>query len=109
MAIQTFTQEFSEVDRAILEGETAGFVRVHVKRGTDQVLGATIVASNAGDIISEISLAMTQGLGLKKIAAAIHPYPTQAEGIRKVGDQFNRTRLTPLVKWLFRKILSMSR
>ncbi len=109
LAIQTFTQEFSEVDRAILEGETAGFVRVHVKRGTDQVLGATIVASNAGDIISEISLAMTQGLGLKKIAAAIHPYPTQAEGIRKVGDQFNRTRLTPLVKWLFRKILSMSR
>jgi len=108
-AIQTFTQEFSEVDRAILEGETAGFVRVHVKQGSDQVLGATIVASNAGDMISEISLAMTHGLGLKKIASAIHPYPTQAEAIRKVGDQFNRTRLTPLVKWLFRKILSMSR
>ncbi len=106
---QTYTQEFDEVDRAILEGETNGMVRVHVKKGSDEILGATIVAANAGDMISEISLAMTHGLGLKKIASAIHPYPTQAEAIRKVGDQFNRTRLTPLVKSLFAKWLAWTR
>ena len=94
---------------AILEGETEGLVRVHVKRGTDEIVGATIVAANAGDMISEIALAKTNGLGLKKIANTIHPYPTQAEAIRKVGDQFNRTRLTPLVKGLFKKWLAWTR
>lgn len=109
VAIDTYTQELKEVDRAILEGETSGFVRVHVKQGTDEIVGATIVAGNAGDMIGEISLAMTHGLGLKKIATAIHPYPTQAEAIRKVGDQFNRTRLTPFVKRLFEKWLAWTR
>lgn len=109
IAIDTFTQKFEDVDRAILEGEDEGFVRVHVRRGTDKIVGATIVARNAGDMIGEISLAMTHGLGLRKIASTIHPYPTQAEAIRKVGDQFNRTRLTPLVKSLFRKWLAWTR
>ncbi len=107
--IQTYTQEFSEVDRAILEGDTDGFVKVHVKAGSDEIVGATIVAHNAGDMISEITLAMTNGLGLKNIASTIHPYPTQADAIRKVGDQFNRTRLTPFVKSLFQKWLSWTR
>jgi len=109
LAIETYTQEFSEVDRAILEGETEGFVRVHVKKGSDQILGATIVAAHAGDMISELSLAMTHDLGLKKVASTIHPYPTQAEAIRKVGDQYNRTRLTPLVKSLFNQWLAWTR
>jgi len=109
IAIQTYTQEMKEVDRAILEGETDGFVRVHVRAGSDQIVGATIVAPNAGDLISEITLAMTAGLGLKKIAGTIHPYPTQAEAIRRVGDQFNRTRLTPMVKSLFEKWLRWTR
>lgn len=109
VAIDTYTQQLKEVDRAILEGETDGFVRVHTKQGSDEIVGATIVAPNAGDMIGEISLAMTHGLGLKKIATAIHPYPTQAEAIRKLGDQFNRTRLTPFVKGLFEKWLAWSR
>ncbi|MCL4110332.1 UNVERIFIED_CONTAM: hypothetical protein GTU68_057504, partial [Idotea baltica] len=109
IAIDTFTQPLSGVDRAILEGETEGFVRVHVKKGTDKIVGATIVATNAGDMIGEISLAMTHGLGLKKIASAIHPYPTQGEAIRKVGDLYSRTRLTPTVKTLFKKWLSWTR
>jgi len=107
--VDTYTQEFAEVDRAILEGEDDGFARVHVKRGTDMIVGATIVARNAGDMISEITLAMTHGLGLSKIGSTIHPYPTQAEAIRKLGDLFNRTRLTPLVKTLFNKWLSWTR
>jgi pyruvate/2-oxoglutarate dehydrogenase complex dihydrolipoamide dehydrogenase (E3) component len=107
--IDTYTQELDHVDRAILDDETDGFVRVHVKKGTDQILGATIVATNAGDMISEVALAMTHGLGLKKVADTIHPYPTQAEAIRKVGDLYNRSRLTPRVKSLFRKWLAWTR
>jgi pyruvate/2-oxoglutarate dehydrogenase complex dihydrolipoamide dehydrogenase (E3) component len=99
--IDTFTRELHDVDRSILEGRTNGFVRVHVRKGTDRIIGATIVAFNAGDMISEITLAMTNGLGLKHIAGTIHPYPTQAEAIRQVADAYNRTRLTPMVKKLF--------
>lgn len=105
----TYIQHFADIDRAILAGETEGFVKVHTRKGTDQILGATIVAPHAGDLISEITLAMTHGLGLKKIGSTIHPYPTQAEAIRKLGDQFNRTRLTPFVKSLFRKWLAWTR
>jgi pyruvate/2-oxoglutarate dehydrogenase complex dihydrolipoamide dehydrogenase (E3) component len=102
----TFVQDLEDVDRAILEEETDGFVKIHVKKGRDEIVGATIVATNAGDMISEITLAMTHGLGLKKIGSTIHPYPTQAEAVRKVGDLYNRTRLTPLVKSAFRKWLA---
>lgn len=109
LEIDTFTQEFSGVDRAILEGQTEGFARVHVKKGTDTIVGATIVAENAGDMISEFSLAMTHGLGLKKIGSTIHPYPTQAEAVRKLGDQFNKTRLTPTIGKLFSKWLAWTR
>ncbi len=94
MEIDTYVQHLSDVDRAILEGQDDGFVKVHTKRGSDQIVGATIVAENAGDLISEITVAMQGGLGLSKIGATIHPYPTQAEAIRKLGDQFNRTKLT---------------
>ncbi len=109
LAIDTYVQEFSDVDRAILDGQENGLVQIHTKRGKDRILGATIVARNAGDMISEITLAMTHGLGLSEIAAAIHPYPTQAEAIRKLGDQYNRTRLTPLVKSLFERWLRWTR
>lgn len=107
--IDTYIQNFSENDRALLEGETEGFVKVHVKQGTDKIVGATIVAPSAGEMISEITLAMTHGLGLSKIGSTIHPYPTQAEAIRKLGDQYNRTRLTPFVKALFQRWLNWSR
>ncbi len=107
--VDTYVQHFSDVDRAILEGENSGFAKVHVKKGTDQIVGATIVARNAGDMISEITLAMTHGLGLSKIGSTIHPYPTQAEAILKVGDMDNRTRLTPRVKALFERWLSWTR
>jgi pyruvate/2-oxoglutarate dehydrogenase complex dihydrolipoamide dehydrogenase (E3) component len=109
IAVDTFLQRFHDVDRAILDGQDGGFVKVHVKKGTDTILGATIVASHAGDLISEITLAMTHGLGLGKIGRTIHPYPTHAEAIRKLGDQFSRTRLTPFVKGLFCRWLAWTR
>lgn len=107
--VQTFTVELSDVDRAILDGEDEGFLKVHVKKGSDKIIGATIVASHAGDMISEITLAMTAGVGLGTLAKTIHPYPTQAEVIKKVADAYGRTRLTPVVKWLFEKILAWRR
>ena len=109
IAVETYVQNFHDVDRAILEGEEAGFAKVHVKKGTDKIVGATIVARSAGDLISEITLAMTHGLGLSKIGNTIHPYPTQAEAIRRLGDQYNRTRLTPFVKSIFRRWLTWTR
>ena len=107
--LNTFTQPLSGVDRAILEGETDGFVRVYCKKGSDQILGATIVAAHAGDMIGEIVMAMKHRIGLGKIASVIHPYPTQAEAVRKLGDQFNRTKLTPTVKSLFNAWLKWTR
>jgi pyruvate/2-oxoglutarate dehydrogenase complex dihydrolipoamide dehydrogenase (E3) component len=98
VALDTFTVPFAGVDRAITDGETEGFARVHTARGTDKILGATIVGKHAGDLISELTLAMNAGIGLGKIASTIHPYPTRAEVIRKLGDQYNKTRLTPRAK-----------
>ncbi len=107
--VDTFTQELSKVDRAILDGETEGFVRVHVRKGTDEIVGATVVAAHAGDLIGELTLAMKGKLGLKTIGATIHPYPTQAEAIRRTGDLYNRTRLTPFVKSLMQRWLAWQR
>jgi pyruvate/2-oxoglutarate dehydrogenase complex dihydrolipoamide dehydrogenase (E3) component len=98
IAVTTLTVPLSEVDRALLDGETEGFARVHLKKGTDTILGATIVARHAGEMISEISLAMTAGLGLSAVGKTIHPYPTQAEAVKKLADAWNRTRLTPFIR-----------
>ena len=109
ISISTFEQPLSGVDRAVIDGEDNGFVRLHVEAGSDRIIGATVVAANAGDIISHVSLAMTHGIGLRKIAQVIHPYPTQAEAIRKIGDQFNRTRLTPTIKAILNTWLRWNR
>ncbi|MGH7899034.1 MAG: mercuric reductase [Candidatus Binatia bacterium] len=101
IAIDTLVRPFAEVDRAILDGEEDGFVKIHLRKGTDKIVGATIVAAHAGDLISEITVAMAAGMGLGRLASVIHPYPTQAEAIRQLGDAYNRTRLTPVVKTVF--------
>ena len=106
ITVNTFKKSFEEVDRAIVDGEEEGFVKIHVKKGTDKILGATVVARHAGEMISEITLAMVGKVGLGTIANVIHPYPTQAEAIRQVGDAYNRTRLTPFVKGLLEKWLT---
>jgi pyruvate/2-oxoglutarate dehydrogenase complex dihydrolipoamide dehydrogenase (E3) component len=92
--VRTFTVPLHEVDRAVLDGEEEGFFRVHLRRGTDRILGATLVAEHAGDMIGEIALAMTSGVGLAGIGDTIHPYPTQSEVFRKAADAWRRTRLT---------------
>lgn len=106
--ITTFRQDLAEVDRAILDGDTEGFVKVHLSEGTDKILGATIVAPNAGDLIGALSIAMTNGVGLGEIASSIHPYPTVAEAIRKAGDQYGRTKLTTTAARVLRLMLKLS-
>jgi len=107
--LDTYLRPFADVDRAIAEGEENGFVKIHTKKGSDQIVGATIVANHAGDMISEISVAMAGKIGLGSIASVIHPYPTQAEAIRQLGDAFNRTKLTPAVTKIFDTIHSFRR
>jgi pyruvate/2-oxoglutarate dehydrogenase complex dihydrolipoamide dehydrogenase (E3) component/uncharacterized membrane protein YdjX (TVP38/TMEM64 family) len=106
---QVFKKPLREVDRAVIDGEEEGFVKILVSEGSDRLLGATIVASHAGEMISEVTLAMTAKMGLGALAGVIHPYPTQAEAIRAAGDLYNRTRLTPFVKSLFTRFLAWRR
>ncbi len=108
LAVDTFTVELGENDRARADGDS-GFVRVHVRKGSDSILGATIVARNAGDMISELTLAMVNKLGLGKFTDVIHPYPTQAEAIRKVAELHRRTKLTPRVQWALKQWLAWAR
>ena len=106
---RTFIERFSDVDRAITDGAEEGLIKVHIETGRDRILGATIVAEHAGEMINEITMAMTTHVGLGKISSVIHPYPTQAEAIRRVADAYNRTRLKPIVKFLFDRYLSWQR
>ena len=96
--VTTLTVPLADVDRAVLDGETEGFARVHLKKGSDRILGATLVARHAGEMINEFSVAITNGLGLSAIGKTIHPYPTQAEAIKRLADAYNRTRLTTFAK-----------
>ena len=107
--IETYTQSMAKVDRAVTDGEEDGFVRIHVERGSKRILGGTIVARHAGEMIGEISVAMAAGLKLTQLSNVIHPYPTQAEAIRKCADACNRARLTPGVKRLLEKWLRWTR
>ena len=106
LEVDTWSVPMDDVDRALAEGDTEGFLRVHTKRGSDDIVGATIVARHAGEMISEITTAMIAGLGLGSFAGVIHPYPTQMEAIRKAADAYNRTKLTALttrvLDWWFR-------
>ena len=105
---ETYTTPLSDVDRAIVEGETDGFIRIHVD-GSGIIKGATIVGPHAGDLISEVAVAMRGDMTLDALADVIHPYPTLAGGIRSAGDDYNRTKLTLTVKKILRQVLAMRR
>jgi pyruvate/2-oxoglutarate dehydrogenase complex dihydrolipoamide dehydrogenase (E3) component len=109
IAVATYTQELKEVDRAVLDGETDGFVKVLVKEGSDRIIGATIVASHAGEIISELTTAIKAGVGLGSLGDVIHPYPTQADAIRRAAGLYTRTRLTPFVSAMMKRWFAFTR
>lgn len=99
--VETITIPMREVDRARTDGTTEGFFRVHLKAGSDTILGATLVAEHAGEIISQVTQAMTAGVGLGKVGETIFPYPTAAEVLRKAADAWRRGKLTPTAKRAF--------
>ena len=75
----------------IADGEEEGFVKIHVKERSDKILGATVVARHAGEMINDISLAIGSRLGMDTLAHVIHPYPTQAAAIKMAADAYHRT------------------
>ena len=100
--------DFDDVDRALADGETEGFVKILHKKGSDEILGATIVARHGGEMISEISTAMIGKMGLSKLSTVIHPYPTQAMAIKQAADAYRRTLLTERTKKLLGFLYKLS-
>jgi pyruvate/2-oxoglutarate dehydrogenase complex dihydrolipoamide dehydrogenase (E3) component len=108
IAVQSFNLSFSDNDRAVVDGNTVGFARVHTKEdGT--ILGATLVSQHAGESIGEFTLAMNQGLKLGDLSGVIHPYPTEAEIIKRLGDSSMKSRLKPWMKRLLSRFFAMRR
>lgn len=107
--IDSFRQDLSGVDRAILDGEDEGFAVIHTRKGSGQIIGASIVAAHAGEMIGELSLMMTKKLPLGALSETIHCYPTQVEVLKRIGDQYNKTKLTPFVAGLFKRLLAWRR
>ena len=82
IVIQSFTIMMQDVDRAIIDGQDVGFVKIHVRDGTDEILGATVVATRASELINELSVIMSGGIGMRRLAAILHSYPAQSDAIR---------------------------
>ena len=104
--VRTFTIPMHDVHRAIADGEEVGFVKIHVKERTDRILGATIVARHAGEMINEITLAIVARIGLRTLARVIHAYPTQADAIKKAADAYVDSLRKPTNKSRFRRRLA---
>lgn len=109
IAVETYTYNLDEVDRAVLDGEDRGFARVHIRKGSDQIVGATIVAAHAGDLISEITALMKAGAGAKVLGGTIHPYPTQAEVTKKAVNLWRKARFTDSQKQILKKWFAWTR
>lgn len=86
--ITTVTVMLHEVDRAIIEGEAEGFLKVHVQDGTERIVGATAVGRHAGDILAGVNIAMTLGIGLGQLASVIQPYPTVSSALQMAAERF---------------------
>jgi pyruvate/2-oxoglutarate dehydrogenase complex dihydrolipoamide dehydrogenase (E3) component/uncharacterized membrane protein YdjX (TVP38/TMEM64 family) len=105
----TITERLDHVDRAILDGEENGFARIHYDKKNGRILGGTIVARHAGDMLGELTLAMVAKQNVGVLSSTVHAYPTQAEVLRKIGDAYMRTKLTPMVKKIFQRWLAWRR
>ncbi len=107
--IDTYQVSIAEANRAVTDGQEEGLVKVHVKKGGDEIVGATVVAAHAGDLVTQFTMAIQNKIGLGSFTNVIYPYPTQGEAIKRAAGAYTRTRLTPLVKGLFERWLSFQR
>ncbi|HIF9191369.1 TPA: dihydrolipoyl dehydrogenase [Photobacterium damselae] len=95
------TYGIDDLDRAITDGEDHGFIKVITPKGKDTILGATIVGENAGDLLAEFTLAMRHNLGLNKILATVHPYPTMSEAVKYTAGVWKRNNAPEkLLEWV---------
>ena len=95
IGVTTYTVMMHDVDRAIIDEQDTGFVKVHVRDGTDCILGATVVASRASEMVNEITLAMNAGIGMRGLANVLHIYPSQAEAMHMTSLAFLQKDATP--------------
>lgn len=103
LKVRTFVVELREVDRAITDGVHDGFVKMVIDEKSDKILGATVVGPNAGELISGITLAIKNRLGMKSISSTIYPYPTQSLAIKRTADKYVGSKLTQRLKWALGK------
>jgi pyruvate/2-oxoglutarate dehydrogenase complex dihydrolipoamide dehydrogenase (E3) component/uncharacterized membrane protein YdjX (TVP38/TMEM64 family) len=104
LAHQVTVYCLADLDRALADGETTGFVKVLTAPGSDRILGVTIVGAHAGELIAEYVLAMKQNIGLNRILGTIHVYPTMAEANRNAAGEWRRSQVT-LGQWTFLEAL----
>jgi pyruvate/2-oxoglutarate dehydrogenase complex dihydrolipoamide dehydrogenase (E3) component len=104
--VETITIPLTDVDRAVVDEEREGFLRIHHERG--RLLGCTVVSSRAGEMIGVASHALTHGASLRDLGATIYPYPTLNNAFRAAGDAYNRGRLTPRVRRLIQRFLRLT-
>ncbi|MEE8163979.1 MAG: FAD-containing oxidoreductase, partial [Myxococcota bacterium] len=109
IAIDTYQVSIAEANRAVTDGQEQGLVKVHVKKGGDEIVGATVVAAHAGDLVTQFTIAIQHKVGLGAFSNIIYPYPTQGEAIKRASGAYTRTRLTPMVKALFERWLAWRR
>jgi len=102
----TYTKFYKRLDRALCEGKK-GFIKIHTKKGGDTILGATVVGGPAGELASLLTSGMYNGLGLSKIGACVYPYPSWAEGIKHLADQYNKTQVGNTSKSIIQGLMNM--
>ena len=105
--IVAYSAQMAEIDRAVLEGETAGFAKIYADRRSGRILGATMMSAHAGESISEMALAITARLKMADVAATIHPYPTQAEIWKRLAGEYLKAKFTPSIARIFRVFLKL--
>jgi pyruvate/2-oxoglutarate dehydrogenase complex dihydrolipoamide dehydrogenase (E3) component/uncharacterized membrane protein YdjX (TVP38/TMEM64 family) len=98
--VETFVYPLAELDRAVIDGVGEGLVKLIAAKGKDRVLGATIVAPNAGDLIVPWTMAIKKGVGLKAMQSLIHPYPTMSEAGRFAAGEWRKAHSSPrTLRW----------
>jgi pyruvate/2-oxoglutarate dehydrogenase complex dihydrolipoamide dehydrogenase (E3) component len=106
IACTSFRFDWDELDRAITDNETEGFIKVLTEKDSDKILGATVVGVHAGEVLHEVLVAAKHGIGLSKLSGTIHAYPTLSSSVQRVADQYRRSKLTPRIaavfEWLYR-------
>ena len=108
MRYKVYRRDYADVDRAICDG-AKGFVKVLTVEGKPDILGATFVGGPAGDMISQVTMAMSNGLNLGQMGSSVSPYPSYADAVKNLTDQFNRTKLTPFVSKLLSTVVLLRR